>query len=312
MSQKITSLSHRQGTKLLKRITTNWQLYLLIAPAVIYLFLFNYMPMYGVQIAFKDYRVSKGIFGSAWVGLKHFKRFVSYPDFWLIVKNTLSLSVYGLLTFPVPIIFALLLDELRTRKFKKVVQMVTYAPHFLSTIVIVSMLNLFFSRSNGLINNVMAAFGLERFSFLEDPDSFAGLYVWSGVWQSFGWNSIIYLAALSGLSQEIREAAVIDGANRFQMIWHVNIPTILPTIVVMLILSCGRILSVGFEKDYLMQNPLNLQKSRIISTYVYDIGLAQAQFSYSSAIDLFNNVVNIILLLTVNTISRKISSIGLF
>ena len=312
MFQRQAVLRYPQNRKLWRQIAGNWQLYLLILPAVIYLFMFSYLPMYGVQIAFKNYRVSQGIIGSPWVGLKHFIRFINYPDFWLIVKNTLSLSLYSLITFPLPVFFALLLDELRLPKLKKTVQMVTYAPHFLSTVVVVSMLTLFFSRSNGLINNVLEAVGIARFPFLEDPDMFADIYVWSGVWQSFGWNSIIYLAALSGLSPEIREAAVIDGANRFQMIWHVNIPTILPTIVVMLILNCGRILTVGFEKVYLMQNALNLQRSRVISTYVYELGLTQAQFSYSSAIDLFNNVVNIILLIGVNSFAKKVSDVGLF
>lgn len=312
MTQKQISFPYRRGNRLLRRILSCWQLYVLIIPAMIYLFLFNYLPMYGVQIAFKDYRVSKGIAGSSWVGLKHFIQFINYPDFWLIVRNTLTLSVYNMLTFPIPVLFALLLDEMRFPKSKKVVQMITYAPHFLSTVVIVSMLTLFFSRSNGLVNNVLNSVGIARFSFLEDPDSFADLYVWSGVWQSFGWNSNIYLAALSGLSQENREAAIIDGANRFQMIWHVNIPTILPTIVVMLILNCGRILTIGFDKVYLMQNALNLQQSRIISTYVYEIGLKQAQFSYSSAIDLFNNVVNIILLIIVNDVSKRLSDVSLF
>ena len=298
--------------KRIRRILSSWQLYVLILPAVAYLFLFNYMPMYGIQIAFKDYKVSKGIAGSAWAGLKYFKRFVNYPDFWAILRNTLTLSIYGICTFPIPVIFALLLDELHFLRYKKTVQMVTYAPHFLSTVVVCSMITLFFSRANGLVNNVLAALGHSRFAFLESPSAFTHLYVWSGVWQGLGWNSIIYLAALSGLSQEIREAAIIDGANRFQMIWRINLPTILPTVVVMLILNCGRIMTVGFEKVYLLQNPLNLTTSRVISTYVYNIGLEQAQFSYSAAIGLFNNVINIVLLLIVNQIAKRLSDISLF
>lgn len=300
------------GKKAKKIFSKNWQLFVLLLPAVIYLFIFNYVPMYGVQIAFRDYSVKKGIWGSAWVGLKYFKKFIEYPNFGLLVKNTLSLSLYSLATFPCAIIFALILNEVRHDKFKKTVQMISYMPYFLSTVVVCSMLKLFFSPTNGVFNELIEMVGGTRQDFLTVPSYFNDIYVWSGVWQSLGWNSIIYIAALSGVPEELVDAAKVDGANRLQIIWHINIPAILPTIVIMLILSCGHILSVGFEKAYLLQNSLNLSASQIISTYVYEMGIAGGQFSYSSAIGLFNNIVNIIILFIVNTGAEKLSGTGLW
>ena len=298
--------------KALHDIVTDWQLYVLIAPAVIYIFLFNYMPMYGVQIAFKNFKPSKGIWGSAWVGFKYFEKFFNNPLFWRLIWNTMRISLYSLATFPLPVILALMINELDNQKFKKTVQMVTYAPHFLSTVVVCSMITLFCNKDNGLFNNVIEMFGGERISFLEKSYLFTPIYVWSGVWQGIGWSSILYIAALSGVSPELVEAARIDGANRFQIVTHVNIPCIMPTIVITLIMSCGSILGVGFEKVYLLQNKLNLDASNIIATYVYELGLLQAQYSYSSAIGLFNTVVNITLLLIVNAIARRVSEISLF
>ena len=298
--------------KALHDIVTDWQLYVLIAPAVIYIFLFNYMPMYGVQIAFKNFKPSKGIWGSAWVGFKYFEKFFNNPLFWRLIWNTMRISLYSLATFPLPVILALMINELDNQKFKKTVQMVTYAPHFLSTVVVCSMITLFCNKDNGLFNNVIEMFGGERTSFLEKSYLFTPIYVWSGVWQGIGWSSILYIAALSGVSPELVEAARIDGANRFQIVTHVNIPCIMPTIVITLIMSCGSILGVGFEKVYLLQNKLNLDASNIIATYVYELGLLQAQYSYSSAIGLFNTVVNITLLLIVNAIARRVSEISLF
>ena len=298
--------------KALHDIVTDWQLYVLIAPAVIYIFLFNYMPMYGVQIAFKNFKPSKSIWGSAWVGFKYFEKFFNNPLFWRLIWNTMRISLYSLATFPLPVILALMINELDNQKFKKTVQMVTYAPHFLSTVVVCSMITLFCNKDNGLFNNVIEMFGGERTSFLEKSYLFTPIYVWSGVWQGIGWSSILYIAALSGVSPELVEAARIDGANRFQIVTHVNIPCIMPTIVITLIMSCGSILGVGFEKVYLLQNKLNLDASNIIATYVYELGLLQAQYSYSSAIGLFNTVVNITLLLIVNAIARRVSEISLF
>lgn len=313
---EIRRILHRKGERMAKKakkiFLKNWQLYVFLLPAIIYLFLFNYIPMYGVQIAFRDYTVKGGITGSEWVGLKYFLKFINYPNFSLLIKNTLSLSLYSLATFPCSIIFALLLNEVRNAKFKKTVQMISYMPYFLSTVVVCSMITLFFHPNTGVINKLIELLGGTSQDFLTIPSYFNDIYVWSGVWQGLGWNSIIYIAALAGVPEELVDAAKVDGANRLQVIWHVNLPAILPTIVIMLILSCGHILSVGFEKAYLLQNSLNLSASQIISTYVYEIGLNGGQFSYSSAIGLFNNVVNIILLLIVNSVAKKASGTGIW
>jgi len=294
-----------------KEALTYWQLYVLVLPALIYIGIFSYGPMYGIQIAFKEFRPSLGIWASPWIGLENFIRFVRFPDFWKMIRNTLSITVYQLATFPCAVILAILFNEMRSRKFKKVVQMVIYAPHFLSTVVLCSLVLLILS-AEGPINNALIALGLEPVEFMFRPQYFTSIYVWSGVWQNVGWGSIIYLAALSGVSPELVEAAKIDGAGRFQVIWHVNIPGILPTIIITFILSTGGMLNVGFEKIFLLQNPLNLDASRVIATYVYEMGIRGGQFSYASAMGLFNNVVNILLLLIVNSVSRKISDIGLW
>ena len=302
----------RDLLRYLRGMLSDWQLYVLILPAVVYIFLFNYMPMYGVQIAFKNFRPSKGIWGSEVVGFQYFENFYNHPLFWRLIWNTMRISLYSIATFPLPVILALLINELDNQRFKKTVQMVTYAPHFLSTVVVCSMITLFCDKNSGLFNHVVSLFGGERISFLEKAELFTPIYVWSGVWQSIGWNSILYIAALSGVSPELVEAARIDGANRLQIVTHVNIPSIMPTIVITMIMSCGGILSVGFEKVYLLQNSLNLDASNIISTYVYELGLIDAQHSASSAVGLFNTIVNITLLLIVNAIARRASEISLF
>ena len=314
-SQRLQSNSILREKRIIKRVKNvirYWQIYVLIFPAIIYVFIFNYIPMYGVQIAFRNFRVSQGIWGSDWVALRHFERFLNYPNFSQIVLNTLRIGLYSIATFPCAVILALLINELNNHKFKKTIQMITYAPHFISTVVVCSMILLFLNRSMGIVNNLIELLGGQRIDFIAQPRLFAHIYVWSGVWQSIGWGTIIYLAALSGVSSELVEAARIDGANRLDIIWHVNIPTILPTIIIMLILSCGSVLSVGFEKIFLLQNPLNLERSQVISTYVYTAGIRDGQFSYSSAIGLFNNVVNITLLLIVNWICKRSSSIGIW
>ena len=297
---------------LTRRMLEHWQIYLLVLPTVVYFFIFYYMPMSGLQIAFRDYRVSKGIWGSNWVGLKYFTKFFNHPQCWNIIRNTLTLSLYTLATFPLSIIAALLINELRSSFFKKTVQMITYAPHFISTVVIVSMVNLFMNTSTGMFNSVIRFLGGEAVDFLGTPKYFSHIYVWSGVWQNLGWGTIIYLATLSSVSPELHEAAYIDGANRMQIIWHVNIPCILPTIVIMLIMQCGRILSVGFEKVLLLQNSLNLDVSQVISTYTYQLGLVGGQYSYSTAIGLFNTLVNVVMLIIVNTISKRLSDVALW
>lgn len=305
-------VKRRDSHALLRRVGRCWQLYMLILPPVITVFIFHYLPIYGLQIAFRNYRPTRGIWGSDWEGLKWFVQFVTYPDFWPILRNTLSISLYSLATFPCAVIFALMLNEIHSAKYKRYVQMVSYAPHFVSTVIVCSMLIIFTQYSNGIFNNVRVKLGLERVDIITVPGYFADLYVWSGVWQNLGWNAIIYLAALAGVSPELVEAAKIDGANRLQIIGHVTLPSILPTVITMLILNTGNILSVGFEKIFLMQNSLNLEASRVLSTYVYEIGIEGGQISYSSAIGLFNNVVNILVIALVNSLAKKTTSIGLW
>ena len=300
------------GQRTLRRIRRKWQLYLLILSAIVSVFIFHYIPIYGVQIAFKNFRSSKGILGSEWVGFKHFARFLAYPDFWKILWNTVRISLYALATFPCPVILALMMNELNSERYKKFMQRVTFAPHFISTVVVCSMVLLFFDRSQGLVNNVIAALGGERYDFVSSTRYFSSLYVWSGVWQNLGWNAIIYIAALSSVSPELIEAARVDGATRLQIVRYVNFPAILPTVITMLILSAGSLLNVGFEKIYLLQNPLNMEASRVISTYVYEIGLQGGQFSYSTAIGLFNNVVNIVVIILVNGISKRVTRVALW
>lgn len=290
-----------------------WQLYVMLLPTILYFILFHYLPIFGVQIAFRDYNAMKGIWHSDWVGLKHFTRFVTSVQFKTLLTNTLKLSLTSLAVgFPLPIIFALILNEVKSPKLKKVVQNVTYAPHFISTVVVVSMVTMFLSPSTGIINYAFQALGGKTTDFMGKAEAFVAIYVISGQWQNLGWNAIIYVAALSSVDTQLYDAAKIDGANRFQKIWNIDVPTILPTAVTLLILNCGSILSVGYEKTYLMQNSLNLSASEIISTYVYKVGLVNAQYSYTAAIGLFNSVVNVCLLIIVNTIAKKISDTSLF
>lgn len=298
---------------LLRSLRKNGDLYLLILPVVIYYIVFHYIPMYGVQIAFKDFIASKGIAGSPWVGLKHFERFFDSYYFWRLIRNTLGIGLYELIVgFPIPIVLALMINEVRSKLFKKTVQTVTYAPHFLSTVVLVGMLMIFLSPQHGIVNQIIRAFGGESVSFMTEPGWFKTLYVFSGVWQQMGWSSIIYLAALTGIDPQLHDAAKVDGASRLQRVWHINLPGILPTIVILLILNIGSVLGVGFEKVFLMQNELNMDSSDVISTYVYRSGIVGAQYSFSAAVGLFNSVVNFILLVTVNYIARKVGQASLW
>ncbi|MFK7694947.1 ABC transporter permease [Paenibacillus sp. HJGM_3] len=291
----------------------NWDLYVLILPVVVYYILFHYIPMYGVQIAFKEFIASKGISGSPWVGFDHFRRFFDSYYFWRLIRNTLGIGIYELIVgFPVPIVLALLINEVRSKWFKKTVQTVTYAPHFLSTVVLVGMLIIFLSPKHGIVNLLIGWFGGESISFLTEAAWFKTIYVFSGVWQQMGWSSIIYLAALTGIDPQLHEAAKVDGASRLRRIWHINLPGILPTIIILLIMNVGSILGVGFEKVFLMQNSLNMESSDIIATYVYRSGILEAQYSFSSAVGLFNSVVNFIMLVTVNYIARKAGETSLW
>ncbi|MCQ6561137.1 ABC transporter permease [Paenibacillus mendelii] len=291
----------------------NWDLYLLIVPVIAYYIIFHYIPMYGVQIAFKDFIASQGITGSPWVGLKHFERFFDSYYFWRLIKNTLGIGLYELAVgFPIPILLALMINEVRSERFKKTVQTVTYAPHFLSVVVLVGMLMMFLSPQHGIVNLIIRLFGGDPVSFMTEPGWFKTLYVFSGVWQQMGWSSIIYLAALTGIDPQLHEAAKVDGASRLHRIWHINIPGITPTIVILLILNIGSILGVGFEKVFLMQNNLNMESSDVISTYVYRSGIVGAQYSFSAAVGLFNAIINFGMLVIVNFIARKVGQTSLW
>jgi putative aldouronate transport system permease protein len=295
-----------------KKIFSNYQLYLFLLPALIYFIVFHYLPMYGILIAFKDFVATKGIMGSPWVGFKHFERFFDSYQFWRLIKNTLGLSVVQLIVgFPLPIFLALMLNQIRSEKYKRFVQTVVYAPHFISVVVLAGMIFVFFS-NNGLINNIILLFGGDPISFMAKPEWFKPLYIASGVWQETGWAAIIYLAALAGVSPELHEAAVMDGANKWQRIFHVDIPAIMPTAVILLILSVGGIMNIGFEKAYLLQTPMNQPSAEIIPTYVYKMGLQQAQYSFAAAVGLFNAVINLILLIAVNKFAKKLSGTGLW
>ncbi|MEK3723965.1 ABC transporter permease [Paenibacillus sp. FSL H8-0034] len=297
----------------LKSVRRNWDLYLLILPVVAYFIIFQYLPMYGVQIAFKDFMAVKGIGGSPWVGLKHFERFFNSYYAWRLVRNTVGLSLYQLVvSFPIPIILALLINEVRNSKFKRVVQTVTYAPHFLSTVVMVGLILVFLSPKNGMINLIIIALGGDPVYFMSESGWFKSIYVLSEVWQNAGWASIIYLAALSGIDPQLYEAAVVDGASKIKRIIYITIPCLMPTAIILLILNFGHVMSVGFEKVFLMQNNLNLESSEVISTYVYKNGLVGAQYSFSAAIGLFNSVINFALLIIVNSISKRVSQTSLW
>lgn len=296
-----------------KDIRKNWDLYLFVLPAVLLILIFAYFPLYGLQIAFKYFSPAAGIFGSPWCGFDHFTRFFNSYQFWNILWNTISISFYDLIAgFPVPIILALLLNQTRSKVFRKSVQMVTYAPYFISTVVMVAMIMLFLDPKVGIINQIIVALGGEAIAFMEKPEYYQTIYVLSNIWQGAGWSSIIYLAALSGISSELHEAAIVDGASKWRRIWHIDLPGILPTVVIMLIMRSGQILNVGFEKVFLMQNALNLPVSNIISTYVYEMGIRNTQYDFATAVGLFNSLVNLILLVTVNQVSKKVSEVSLW
>lgn len=296
----------------MRMLKKSWVCYLFILPMLVYVIIFSYVPMYGIQLAFKDYRVADGIWESAWVGFKHFKTFFESYQFKDLLWNTLSLSLYVLIAgFPMPIIFALFLNYITNMKFKKASQMITYAPHFISTVVYCGMI-LIFLASDGIINQILTHLGLDPVAFLSNPSNFRHIYVWSGVLQNIGWGSIMYISVLTSVDPTLYEAATVDGATRFQRLLHIDLPAIVPTMVIMLIMKAGEIMDLGFEKAFLLQNSINLDYSEIISTYVYKIGIQGGQFSYSSAIGLFNNIINLILLVVVNKIAKKVSDISLW
>ena len=301
------------GKRISVEVKRHWQLYLMLVLPVTYLIIFAYLPMGGAVIAFKDYSIRGGIWGSEWVGLKHFKNFFTTPDFKNLMTNTLALSLYSLIiSFPMPILLALAINEMRGRHYKKVVQMVTYLPYFISTVVLVGIMQNIFSVRTGLVNNIIMLFGGKAVDFMGKPGLFRSLYVWSGVWQGMGYSAVIYIAALASVDISQTEAAIIDGAGRFARVWNVDIPAIMPTIVIQLILAVGSIMSLGFEKVYLMQNPVNMQTSEIISTFVYKRGLINVQYSYATAVGLFNSVCNMVLIVLANMFSKRVNETSLW
>ena len=303
----------RRENPIAREFRKRWQLYLMLLLPVAYIIIFHYGPMAGATIAFKDFRIKRGVWGSPWVGMQHFKSFFSTPNFWLLLKNTLLLSLYSLaVTFPIPILLALAVNECAGRGYRKVVQMVTYMPYFISTVVLVGMMLNFFSLRTGFVNNIVTLLGGTATNYMGVPSLFRHMYVWSGVWQTAGYSAVIYIAALASVDSSLVEAAIIDGAGRMKRVWHIDIPTILPTIVILLILAVGNIMGIGFEKVYLMQNPINLDVSEIISTFVYKRGLTQFQYSYASAVGVFNSVINLILILIANAFATKVGQTRLW
>jgi putative aldouronate transport system permease protein len=294
------------------QIKQNWGLYTLLFPAVVLTLLFAYKPMYGVLIAFKDYSPALGIGGSPWAGFKYFEKFFNSYQFSATIKNTLVISVYSLITFPIPIMLALMVNQMRPNRFRRLFQTISYMPHFISTVVMVGLMMILFSPSTGLLGNMYSLFGKEAPDLMGSAGLFSSVYVWSDVWQHVGWDSIIFIAALSAVDPSLYEAATVDGASRMHKIRYIDIPMLMPTAITLLILRVGGLLGVGFEKVYLMQNDLNITSSEILSTYVYKIGLLSSQYSFSSAINLFNTVINFILLIMVNQISKKLSENSLW
>lgn len=297
----------------LRLMRRNWVLYLLLLPAALYIAIFSYAPMYGIQIAFRNFNFADGITGSKWVGMKWFKYFFNSSKCWPLIRNTLVISFYSMVAgFPIPIILALMLHNIPSQKFKRTAQTITYLPHFISLVVVVGMISCFTSINSGWVNTLIEALGGERVYVMGKPEYYRHIYVWSGVWQGAGWGSIIYMAALTGVAPELHEAATIDGASKLQRIRHIDIPAILPTITIMLIMRCGDIMSVGFDKSYLMQNDLNMEVSEVIATYTYEMGLLSGKYSYSTAISLFNNVINFVFLTAVNKFAKIVSGSSLW
>ncbi len=305
-------VSEKQSWK--KSLVRNYDLYLLLIPVIAYFVIFSYGPMYGLQIAFKDYSPALGIAASPWVGLKHLVRFFNSFYFERVIKNTLTLSIATLLVkIPAPLILALLFDEIRNRKLRVAAQTLSYAPYFISAVVLCSMIVMFLTPGTGFIDSILRFFGYSKStSILSDPKAFAPIYVISAVWQTIGWDSIIYTAAIAGVPQELYEVARLDGASRLKQIWSVTIPCIIPTIAILSIMSIGNVLNIGYEKVYLLQSTSNLSASEVISTYVYKAGLQQSQYSFASMVGLFNNVINFIILIFANKLSKRLTETSLW
>lgn len=310
MKKKEVTPKHKQG--FIAGVKESRALYLLMLPSIIIFLLFTYYPMYGVIIAFKNFTPADGIFGSEWVGLKNFIQYFNSYQFGLTIRNTIVISLYTIVvTFPLPIFLALMCNQIKAKKFKKFFQVSTYLPHFISTVVMCGMLILFLSPSTGIISKLVGLFGFELPNLMGSASAFPSIYVWSEAWQHVGWDSILYIATLSAVDPSLYEAATMDGAGKWKKMLHIDVPALMPTATIMFILRMGSVMSVGFEKIYLLQNTLNSSTSEIISTYVYKMGLISNQYSLSSAIGLFNNVINLVLLLLVNAISKKLSDTSL-
>ncbi len=314
MSETIGKTKERESFSI--RVKKDWKrnrsLYLMVLPVILFYILFHYKPMYGAIIAFQDYNPRQGVTGSEWVGFDQFIRFFTSPYFGRLVKNTLLLSVYGIIFgFPAPIILALLLNELRARRFKKTVQTITYLPHFISLVVVTGIIK-DFTQSTGLINDIIVMFGGERSSLIQNPALYRTIYIVSDIWQGIGWGSIIYLSALSGVDQQLYEAASIDGAGRWKQLLHVTLPGIAPTIVIMLIMRMGQLLGTGYEKTILLYNEATYETADVIASYIYRVGILERNWSYSTAIGLFNSVINLALLIATNKISRRVSETSLW
>ncbi len=294
-----------------KQIKKHWEFYLLLLPGIILTIIYKYIPIYGVQIAFRDYNAIDGFFGSPWVGLKWFERFFSNYNSVRMIRNTVLLSLYSILwTFPIPIILALLINQVKLKKLQRVSQTILYAPHFISVMILCGMLRIFLSPYGGLISMIMQAFGAEPVNLIDSASAFRTIYIGSSIWQDAGWGTIIYIATLSSVDASLQEAAKVDGANALQRILHIDVPELIPVIVIQLIMSFGNLMNVGFEKAYLLQTSLNKETSEIIATYVYEQGMLKAMYSFSTAVSLFNTIVNIILLLVVNKICKKLSNVS--
>lgn len=298
-----------------RSISRNWELYLLMLIPLAFLILFSYVPMYGIQIAFREFRPLDGITGSQWVGLRHFEHFVTGHMFSRVMINTIALSIYLVVaSFPIPIIFAILIHYIPLPRFRKIVQTISYAPNFISVVVMSGLIILFLGERSGMVNDVIELFGGSRTNFLGIPEMFRSVFVWTDVWQFMGFSSIIYIAALAGVNPELHEAAMVDGASILSRVRHIDLPSIAPTIVILFILRVGQLLSIGFEKVLLLQNPMNLSASEIISTYVYKVGILSplGEFSYAAAVGLFTSVINVILLVSVNAFAKKVGETSLW
>lgn len=313
MNASSTAAKHKTERSLKRRMRNDWQIYAIMFLPIMWLLVFSYVPMYGVLISFTKYNIVNGLAGSKWIGMANFQRFFTTPSAMATIYNTITLSLYSLVAgVPCPIILAILLNECRNVHYKKTVQMITYAPYFISTVVLVAMMMQMFDQRNGIINRIINAFGFKSINFMASKPLFKHMYVWSGVWQSTGFNAIIYLAALSSVDVSQHEAAIIDGASRVQRVWYIDLPSIVPTMTILFILNCGSIMNVGFEKVYLMQNSANAQVSEVLSTYIYKLGLLNLDYGYSAAVNLFNSLVNFILVVTVNGVARKMGGNSLW